>query len=155
MPGGLSRPLAGQQLLSDPNGVVEAPMSTDPIVERARAWMAADKRCRGLEARWRDLESSLFCKAKQMDLDGELAVESDIPEAVAMRQLDVEIAELHREMDGFSGEAARLAAVTIEGAIAKIALGLMVQGPFDWRDHAYELVDGGLSEMRAFLVCKR
>jgi hypothetical protein len=42
-------------------------------------------------------------------------------------------------------------ATSIAGALAKIELGLKVQGPYDWQDHALELAEGGVSELKAMM----
>ena len=47
-----------------------------------------------------------------------------------------------------------MAAVSIEGALAKIELGLNVQGPFDWRDHALEIAESGIAELRQMTAAK-
>ena len=45
--------------------------------------------------------------------------------------------------------------MSAEGALAKIELGLAVQGPFDWRDHALELVEEGLKDLRDMIGLER
>jgi hypothetical protein len=94
--------------------------------------------------RWQHFETLLFDKARGMGMGCDTAGESDLPEAQAMRALDAEIDETRRRLDASAGEIRRVRATTVAGAIAKIELGLKVQGPFDWQDHALELLEDGV-----------
>jgi hypothetical protein len=71
-----------------------------------------------------------------------------MPEALALRSLDLEISNSVEWLEDEAREILALPARTIGGAIAKIELGLRVQGPYDWRDNARELAEQGLSELR-------
>lgn len=64
-----------------------------------------------------------------------------------MRQL---VRRIDAHYHALEAEAERLAAIpatTLDGAAAKILLGLEVQGPFDWRPSSYELLSHGLTEL--------
>ncbi len=121
---------------------------TDQLVEAAAAWIAEHERREANIRRWQTLENSLFNKARRLKMDCELACRSNMPEARAMRALDPEIDEAFHRLIAAAGRASRMKARTIAGAIAKIELGLAVQGPYDWQDHALELAQGGLAELR-------
>ncbi|MDP3736444.1 MAG: hypothetical protein Q8R02_03585 [Hyphomonadaceae bacterium] len=45
-----------------------------------------------------------------------------------------------------------MAPTSIEGALAKVELGIKVQGPFDWRDHALELLEVGVADLRKLVL---
>jgi hypothetical protein len=122
--------------------------NSDELVVRAAEWIAADDHITAMELEWQDLESDLFDKAKRMRMSCAKARQSDLPEAQAMRALDIEIEKTHRRLEALAGEIRLLPATTIAGAIAKIELGLKVQGPYEWRDHAYELIEDGILELR-------
>ena len=65
-----------------------------------------------------------------------------------MRILDQRIKATYPELEAEAGAIRALPTMSAAGAIAKIALGLAVQGPFDWRDHALELLEEGLKDLR-------
>jgi hypothetical protein len=123
----------------------------DELVVRASAWIAGDEQLNVMQLRWQGFESLLFDKARRMGMGCDEACESDLPEAQAMRALDEEIEESRRRLNAAAGEIRLTPATTIAGAIAKIELGLRVQGPFDWQDHALELLEEGLAELRGLL----
>lgn len=125
------------------------------LVRQLAIWRDADQRRIALELEWRNLEASLFETARRMNIACDVAIESDLPEAVAMRRVDEELAALTSEMTEIAMSATTAPALSLEDALAQISLGLMVQGPFDWRDHALELVEGGLARTRDFLARDR
>jgi hypothetical protein len=120
----------------------------DELVVRTAGWIAGHEQLNLMQLRWQGFESLLFDKARRMGMGCEEACESDLPEAQAMRALDEEIEAARRQLDAAAGEIRLIPATTIAGAIAKIELGLRVQGPYDWQDHALELLEGGLAELR-------
>jgi hypothetical protein len=94
----------------------------DELAAKAAGWIAANERLTAMQLRWQ-----------------------------AMRALDGEIEETRRQLNAAAGEIRLVQATTIAGAIAKIELGLRVQGPFDWQDHARELLEDGIAELRGLL----
>ena len=122
---------------------------SDPLVAAASAWMAEDDRREAMIRNWQGLESDLFDKAHAMKMNCAKACRSNMPEARAMRALNREIEASFNGLVQAAEQASLMKARTVEGAIAKIELGLAVQGPFDWQDHALELVQDGLAELRA------
>ena len=119
----------------------------DPVPERAAAWMARKARLETMIRRWQNLESILHAKARrQMEFPD--AYDSDMPEACAMRILDQRIKATYPELEEEAGAIRELPTMSAKGAIAKIQLGLAVQGPFDWRDHARELLEEGVKDLR-------
>jgi hypothetical protein len=118
------------------------------IVAHAAAWTAADENLTAMQLAWQDHESAVFDKARRMKISCARACESNWPEAQAMRVLDLQITAAYAHLEALAGKIQRMRATTISGAVAKIQLGLQVQGPYDWQEHALELVEGGLTELR-------
>lgn len=72
-----------------------------------------------------------------------------------MRILNQRIEAAYPELEEEVGAIYALPTMSAEGALAKIELGLAVQGPFDWRDHALELVEEGLKDLRDMIGLER
>jgi hypothetical protein len=125
--------------------------TSDDVNARAAAWIASDQRLTAMQLRWQDFETLLFAKARRMKMSCEQACRSNLPEAQAMRSLDKDIEATRRQLNAAAGEISLLPATTISGALAKIELGLKVQGPFDWQDRALELLQDGIVELRGLL----
>ena len=123
----------------------------DELVIRTAGWIARDEQLNVMQIRWQGFESLLFDKARRMGMGCDEACRSNLPEAQAMRALDREIEETRRQLNAAAGEIRLIPATTIAGAIAKIELGLRVQGPFDWQDHALELLEDGIAELRGLV----
>jgi hypothetical protein len=128
-----------------------ASMGADELAAKAAQWIAANERLAAMHLSWQDFESLLFEKAQRMRVSCDKAYRNNWPEAQAMRSLDKDIEETRRRLDAAAGEIRCQPATTIAGAIAKIELGLKVQGPFDWQDHALELLEDGVAELRGLL----
>ena len=103
---------------------------------------------------WQGLESILLAKAR-MRSEIPDPYESDVPEACAMRVLDQRIEASYPELEAEAGAICALPTMSAEGALAKIELGLAVQGPFDWREHALELMEEGLKDLRDMIGLER
>lgn len=126
--------------------------NAEPIIVKSAEWMAADARLNSLIGSWQSLETVLFDEARRGELNCGKARKASTPEAKAMRALDVEINETYAKLEGLAAEAWATPATSVSGAITKIELGFKVQGPFDWRDHAHELIEDGIRELRALLA---
>ena len=83
------------------------------------------------------------------------ACDSELPEASAMRILNKRIEAAYPELEKEAGAISALPTLSAEGALAKIELGLAVQGPFDWRDHAIELIEEGIIDLRDMIGLRR
>lgn len=127
---------------SDDSGVIDA------VVSKAAQWTAADANLTAMQIEWQDFESAVFAKARRMKICCARACDSNWPEAQAMRALDQQITAAYAHLAALAGKIQRMRAVTVSGAIAKIQLGLQVQGPYDWQENALELVKGGIVELR-------
>ncbi len=120
----------------------------DAVVSHAAAWTAADENLTAMQLRWQDYETAVFDKARRMKINCARACESNWPEAQAMRALDLQITAAYAHLEALAGKVRRMRATTISGAVAKVQLGLQVQGPYDWQEHALELTEDGLAELR-------
>lgn len=123
----------------------------DKLLAKIAMWSASDGRLTSLELQWQGLESLLFDKAKRMRMSCDKATRSNMPEAQGMRALDVEINATHAKLEALASDISLMPALTIADAIAKIELGLKVQGPYDWREHALELLEGGIAELQTII----
>ena len=65
--------------------------------------------------------------------------------------LDEKIETSHRDMADLAKGARLMRAVSVGGALAKVQLGLRVQGRYGWQDHALELLQGGTDELGVVL----
>lgn len=146
--GGLAVPVAGQIAPVPVHPIEIAPSGECSLLARAAEWASADERLTSMQLQWQDYESAVFDKARRMKISCARACESNWPEAQAMRALDLQITAAYAQLEALAGQIRRMRATTISGAVAKIQLGLKVQGPYDWQDHAYELVEDGLVELR-------
>jgi hypothetical protein len=133
-----------------PSPLMASPASdvSDTIVSHVAAWTAADENLTTMQLEWQEHESTVFDKARRMKIGCERACESNWPEAQAMRALNLRIAAAYVHLEALAGGIRQMRATTISGAVAKIHLGLLVQGPYDWQEHALELVEDGLVEVR-------
>ncbi len=68
-----------------------------------------------------------------------------------MRVLDAKMETSHRKLANLAEAARLMRAVSVGGALAKVVLGLRVQGRYGWQDHALELLQGGADELGVFL----
>jgi hypothetical protein len=57
-----------------------------------------------------------------------------------MRTLGGKVAAFCRDLAGLAASTSMMRAVSVEGALAKIELGLCVKGRYGWQDHALELL---------------
>lgn len=101
-----------------------------------------------MQLEWQTCERAVFDQAKRLNLSCEDASLSDWPAARAMRELDTQIAQSRQHLEAETGTIRKQPAATLADALAKIELGLKVQGPFDWREHALDLIQDGLTELR-------
>lgn len=133
---------------------ITAGAACDPVLDRAASWIARKGRLEAMIRQWQSLESILHAKVRRK-MEFPEAYDSDLPEACAMRILNQRIEAAYPELEEEAGAICALPTMSAEGALAKIELGLAVQGPFDWRDHALELVEEGLKDLRDMVGLER
>lgn len=132
----------------DPRACLARPRSDGALAARIAAWIAHDARLTAMQLEWQTCERAVFDQAKRLNLSCEDASLSDWPAARAMRELDTQIAQSRQHLEAETGTIRKQPAATLADALAKIELGLKVQGPFDWREHALDLIQDGLTELR-------
>ncbi len=121
----------------------------DQVRAKAAQWISDDQRRSALELEWQRLETLLFQIARQMQIECDEACLSELSEAGAMRALDKEIRSERLRLEALAAEIEEIPSATVADAIAKIELGLKLQGPCDWRENALELMERGIAEFRS------
>lgn len=125
----------------------------DPIVAKVAAWMAAYDAREALLREWQDHENALFAKVKAMNISVDRGMRSGMTEARAMRALDRKIKASRKKLDRAAGRIVLMRAASAQGALAKIRLGLRIQGPYDWNDDIVEaLVQDGCEQLALMLA---
>lgn len=140
-------------LFARPALPVSLPTSAGPddLVSKAAEWIATEDWRDAMHEQWQDLEGLVFDEARRLNICSAEACKSDMPQAQAMRALGAKVKEAGCRIGAMAEEISLTPATTVAGAIAKIELGLRVQGPYDWQDHAFELIQGGIAELRGLL----
>jgi hypothetical protein len=125
----------------------------DPVVAKAAAWMAAYDAREALIREWQHQETALFAKVKAAGLSVDRGMRSQMPEARAMRALDRKIKTSRKKLDRDAGRIVLMRATSAQGALAKIRVGLRIQGPYDWNDEIVEaLVQDGCEQLALMLA---
>jgi len=101
------------------------------------------------------LEKQLIKKAQLKNVAIDKARGPKFPEAATMRALDRQVDRTYDVIESLANEAARLPAVSPEGALAKAGLGLRVQRRYDWQPQVLELLESGIADLRAFLAWRQ
>jgi hypothetical protein len=129
-----------------------APLA-DPVVAKVDAWMAAYDAREALIQEWQDHENVLFEKVKAMNISVDRGMRSGMAEARAMRALDRKIKASRKKLDREAGRIVLMRPASAQGALAKIRLGLRIQGPYDWNDDIVEaLVQDGCEQLALMLA---
>lgn len=127
----------------------------DPIIAKVAVWMAAYDAREALIREWQDYETALFAKVKAMNISVDRGIRSGMTEARAMRVLDRKIKASRKKLDREAGRIVVLRPISAEGALAKIRLGVRIQGPYDWNDdYVYALVQDGCEQLALLLARK-
>jgi hypothetical protein len=147
-------PVAGYAAREASAATTPVAASADPLIAKAAAWVAANACIDAMSIAADELQGHVFEKARKLQIKGNKACRSRMPEARQYRDLSRKIAAGYRDLEQLAGEISMTSAVSIEGALAKIELGLNVQGPFDWRDHALEITESGIAELRQMTAFK-
>jgi len=138
-------------------GRAEAPRTgttspPDPVVAKAAAWMAAYDAREALIREWQHQETALFAKVKVANISVDRGMRGGMAEARAMRALDRKIKTARKKLDRDAGRIVLMRATSAQGALAKIMVGLRIQGPYDWNDEIVEaLVRDGCEQLALML----
>lgn len=122
---------------------------SDPLIVKTAAWMAQRHRVDALTLEWGRLEAQLRDQAKRLGVEMDAAGGRRFPEVQAMRVLDREIDAAYHNLADLAVAASLMRAVSLEGAVAKVELSVLVQGRYGWQNHALELAEGGIADLRA------
>lgn len=131
---------------------VEAPrQATDPVVTAVRQWMADQHAREAMIREWQDWENALCQRIRPLPMNLSQASRSGLPEARAMRTLDRKIKTVGKKLDRRAARIVLKRVTSPEGALAKIEMGLRIQGPYDWEEYAFALIQDGCEQLRARL----
>lgn len=78
--------------------------------------------------------------------------DSELREAKAMRALDARKRRACSDRAASAARARKMRAASLGEALAKIELGLKVQGAFDWKPNARALAEEGVMEARELVA---
>lgn len=129
-----------------------APPSRDPVVAKVEALIVERAAIEAMMEEWADLEVALCTKIKSNGMSLTRACRSQLPEARAMRALDRKIKLGFRRMHLQARRIVLMRPSSPQGALAKIKLGVRIQGPYDWNDeYVYALVQDGCEQLALML----
>ena len=123
----------------------------DPVIAHVAAWIEAEARREAMVREWQRLEHAVMLKCRSTGLDFAYACRSGLAEARMMRVLKKRFNAADRKLEKAAGRVSGMQCATPAGALAKVKLGLCVQGRHDWRPHARDLLDGGVEELGRLL----
>lgn len=132
----------------------QAPSSPlkDPVVSKVEAWIGKRDAIDSMMEEWADLEVAVCAKMKSNDLSLTQACRSQMLEARAMRSLDRKIKSGLRRLHREARRIVLMRPTSAQGALAKVRLGMRIQGPYDWNDeYVYALVQDGCEQLAIFL----
>jgi hypothetical protein len=125
---------------------------SDPVVAKVSAWIADRDAIDAMMREWQDWEVALCAKIKATPISLTQACRSGLPEARAMRALDRKIKPGLARLERAAQRIVLMRPMSAEGALAKIRLGLRIQGPYDWNDdYVYALVQDGCEHLALML----
>lgn len=129
------------------------PAEADPAVAKVAAWIAERDAIDAMTMEWQDLESALCEKIRPAAMSLTQAYRSGLAEARAMRALDRKIKPGLRRLERAAQRIVLMRTTSAEGALAKIRLGVRIQGPYDWNDdYVYALVQDGCEQLALMLA---
>jgi hypothetical protein len=132
-----------------------APPTPDPVVDKVTAWIKDRDAIDAMMREWQDWEMALCAKIKGAPMTLTQACRSGLPEARAMRALDRKIKPGLKRLERTAQCVVLMRPMSAEGALAKIRLGLRIQGPYDWNDdYVYALVQDGCEQLALMLESK-
>ena len=125
----------------------------DPVVAKVEAWLADRDAIDAMMLEWQDHESALCDRIESTPMNLTAACRSGLPEARAMRALDRKIKPGLKRLHRVAQHIVLMRTTSAEGALAKIRLGLRIQGPYDWNDdYVYALVQDGCEQLALILA---
>lgn len=145
-----AEPMATDQRRLPPSAVAPKP---DPVVAKVAAWFADRDAIEAMMLEWQDQESALCDRIAGTPMNLTQACRSGLAEARAMRALDRKIKPGLRRLHRVAQRIVLMRTTSAEGALAKIRLGLRIQGPYDWNDdYVFALVQDGCEQLAQILA---
>ncbi len=126
-------------------------LGSDPVLARTEAWIAERDAIDAMMGEWQDLEAALCETVKTSAITLTQAYRCGLPEARAMRALDRKIKTGLRCLERKARTIVLIRPMSAEGALAKIRMGLRIQGPYDWEDYAFALAQDGCEQLAIIL----
>jgi hypothetical protein len=143
-------PAAADKERLPPNVVAPKP---DPVVAKVEAWLADRDAIDAMMLEWQDQESALCDRIAGTEMTLTQACRSGLAEARAMRALDRKIKPGLKRLHRAAQRIVLMRTTSAEGALAKIRLGLRIQGPYDWNDdYVFALVQDGCEQLAQILA---
>lgn len=127
---------------------IRRPFETSNLLAACGEWIRLHNHRIAKIGEWQRLETQLFTQAKQSGIAVETCLESDRLEAHAMKELDSQIETLGQQTDDLAAKLLSLSVASLAEVVAKIEVGLKIQGSEDWQPYALELVEDGLNALR-------
>jgi hypothetical protein len=123
------------------------PLDPDPLFQEIRAWTQAHSAREAMLHAYSESEERLFLKARALGLSSNQMLRSPLDEARALKTLNRDIKSADRKLDRAAARIARSIPKSPKTALAQIDMGLLIQGPYDWDDHAYALIQSGRTQL--------
>jgi len=125
----------------------------DPVVAKVAEWMADRAAVDAMSEEWADLEVVLCRKTRSSGMSLTQAYRTALPEARAMKVLDRKIKVGLRRLHRQAQRIVLMRTTSAQGALAKLRLGVKIQGPYDWNDdYVYALVQDGCEQLVLMLA---
>jgi hypothetical protein len=124
----------------------------DPVLARVTAWIADRDAIDAMMRQWQDQEVALCETCKRLGMPLTRAYSSRLPEARAMRELDRKIKTGLQRLERQARRLVLMRPRSVQGALAKVRMGLKIQGPFDWEDYAFALAQDGCEQLARMLA---
>jgi hypothetical protein len=119
------------------------------LAGRVQAWIEERNVSDDLVRQWQALERQLSLAVKPLGMDLKQGAESGLPEARKMRALMRRIRASDRRLAAEAKRVLRVRSSWVDGALAKIRLGLRMQEPSGAGDVSHALMRAGFEELLA------
>lgn len=115
------------------------------VAQLAKAWNADRDLISLLTRRWSDLETALQRRTGSLDF-GAAAAAGD-PGALEMIAIDRRLPGLWEAAEAAAERSSRLPCATLGDALAKLQMGIRINGPHDCQGPSYVLLQGGYDDL--------
>jgi hypothetical protein len=118
------------------------------IPEKVANWIAVNEHLTDLTFKWQKLETQLFVNARRQGEEIDEVCRCNPAIAKALESLDTNIAEVDQRLEALAGEIGAMKIETLGDAVAKLEVGLRIQGPEGWRPHVLELLENACAALK-------